>query len=315
MPTIKRILCPIDFSPVSRDALGHAVAMGRCYRARVTALHVAEIVAVPDGLVAAPGTVFAPSFSVEEAASEAARFVEPMRSAGVQVDVAVVEGSPTRTILEIAARENIDLVVMGTHGRSGLKHLLLGSVAERVLRRATRPVLVVPPAAQHAARTIDFAHILCPVDFGPSSLKALDYAASLAREANGVLTVLHVLEPIRDDGMVPGFDPAQFHTTILREARQRLREAVSGQARAGCRPIDLLTSGPPEKEILRVARDIGAQLIVMGVAGRGAVDRMIFGSTTTHVVRNAPCPVLTLREQAAAHAIEDSQAVAVVQGA
>jgi nucleotide-binding universal stress UspA family protein len=163
---------------------------------------------------------------------------------------------------------------------------------------------VVPPAVRHEAREIEFKHILCPIDFGPSSMKALDYAVALASESLGILTVLHVLEPIRDDSLTTGFDADAWHADMLRDAKTRLHDVVTARTRPACHPIDLLTSGSPRKEILRVARAIGAQLVVMGVAGRGVVDRMIFGSTTNHVVRSAPCPVMTMREPAATHALE-----------
>jgi nucleotide-binding universal stress UspA family protein len=191
------------------------------------------------------------------------------------------------------------LLVMGTHGRSGFERLLLGSVAEKVLRKAGCPVMTVPKLSDTApAGPVLYKRILCPVDFSESSLRALQYAVSLAQETDGQLTVLHVIAHEFELSAGIRYDAAVSVKNVL-EAREqallrRLQEIVAGAPDFG-RLDSLMTHGKPWREILRVAGDRDCDVIVMGVQGRGAADLLLFGSTTQHVVREAACPVLTLR--------------------
>jgi universal stress protein A len=144
-----------------------------------------------------------------------------------------------------------------------------------------------------------FKEILCAVDFSDCSMDALDYAVSLAQEADGRLTIVHVLPNLEPDASVAG----QYSTFAAlqaereEDARQRLDRAVPGPVTEYCRVESMVAHGKPSQEILRITSERQADLIVMGVQGRGAADRMFFGSTTQHVVREATCPVLTIRRQ------------------
>jgi nucleotide-binding universal stress UspA family protein len=192
-----------------------------------------------------------------------------------------------------------DLVVMGTHGHSGFVRWTLGSVTEKVLRRSPCPVLTVGPAGAGAVAPEGgpvFKRILCALDFSPSSDRALRYALSLAQEADARLSLLHVLDwPLEEPRDAGGFDLAGYRRRLEEEARERLRAAVPEAARDWCKPEERLEAGRPWQAIVRVAGELGAELIVMGVQGRGALDLMLFGSTTHNVVREAACPVLTIR--------------------
>ena len=202
------------------------------------------------------------------------------------------------TILSRARSGSVDLIVMGTHGRSGFQRLVLGSIAEKVLRKACCPVLTVPPHAPGAVPRdiVSMQRILCPVDFSLSSGRALEYAASLAQEAHARLTVLHVLELPPDLSEFPySSGLAEYRNGQFQRARKHLAEAVKTSVPPACPVDELLLVGRSHREILRVAAEQGADLIAMGVQGRGAADLMFFGSTTSHVVREATCPVLTLR--------------------
>ena len=141
---------------------------------------------------------------------------------------------------------------------------------------------------------VPFARILCAVDFSPQSRVALTYALSLATEANGELSVVHVVEvvPQFQELMAPALPDID---AWMNDARRRLHEVVPEAARSQCTVSEVVTSGKPYREILLAATDRHSDLIVMGVHGRGVADRFFFGSTTSHVVREAHCPVLTLR--------------------
>jgi nucleotide-binding universal stress UspA family protein len=176
---------------------------------------------------------------------------------------------------------------------------VLGSVTEKVLRKATCPVLTVPPSVLEPAATAPllFARILCAVDFSEPSMKALSYALSIAQEADAQLLVLHVLEGLHTEELTayPDFDLSRFIQRMEADALARLHSAIADEARIWCKPVELLETGKVYREILRVARERDVHLIVLGVHGRNPVDLMLLGSTTHHVVRAASCPVLTLR--------------------
>jgi nucleotide-binding universal stress UspA family protein len=293
MIEINRILCPIDFSPGSERALAHAAALARWYESRLTVLHVSEVFLVPAVLPGNPSPVIGPYISRESIVTALERFTEPLKESGIAFDVAIEEGTPAHTIIEAATREGADLLVMGTQGRGGVEKILLGSVTEKVLRRSPCPLLVVPPAISLEPPPVHLERILCPVDFGPSAMKALKYALSLAQESDATITVLHVLEPIPDNAVRPE-TLIEFVHERETKARETLRAAIPVEARDWCHPVEVTGSGKPYKEILRVAHETATSLIVMGVAERGVLDRMFFGSTTNHVVRHAECPVLTL---------------------
>jgi nucleotide-binding universal stress UspA family protein len=190
-----------------------------------------------------------------------------------------------------------DFIVMGTHGRSGFERLILGSVAEKVLRKASCPVLTVPSRAVDAVpRDVTSLHrILCPVDFSTSSGHALEYAASLAQEAQASLTVLHVVELPPDLSEFPYTGLTEYRDTRFQEARAHLSQAVKTGVPAAYKAEELVLVGKGYREILHVATDRAVDLIAMGVQGRGAADLMFFGSTANHVIRQAVCPVLTLK--------------------
>jgi len=198
-----------------------------------------------------------------------------------------------------------ELLVMGTHGRSGFERFLLGSVTEKVLRKASCPVLTVPRRHPDAvpATPVLFKQILCPVDFSDCSMQALNYAMSLAQEADAHLTVLHVMAhemAVTDDAysailLNDREGLADFRERREADARQRLKQAVPETVAAYCSVETMVSSGKPSREILRIAAERQSDLIVVGVHGRGAADLMFFGSTTNHVVREATCPVLTVR--------------------
>lgn len=308
MIAIQRILCPVDFTDYSRRALDHARVIARWYGASVTALHVLE---VPD-IGVAPGVPGlqppAPSPADRERVLAALRqFAGTEPASGAPGEVLLREGHPVREILAQAAAMHADLLVLGTHGRSGFERLLLGSVAEKVLRRADCPVLTVPRRLSDAApgTPVVVKRILCPVDFSAASLRALEYAMSMAEEADAHLTVLHVIAhelgseaDMPDALIIEGrLTLAEFRQQREESIRRRLKAIVPDSIAEFCSAESRVAYGKPAREILRLAAEQEAELVVMGVEGRGAADLAVFGSTTQQVVRGAVCPVLTLRQK------------------
>jgi nucleotide-binding universal stress UspA family protein len=298
MIEFKRILCPVDFSDSSNRALAHAAALARWYGAQLTVLH---IVPTFDPMqvqaeLGVPVQIVNP-MTREEVMGGMRLFLE---RAGVSSDAHLVAepGDASAAIVDQALTTGADLIVIGTHGRRGFKRLLLGSVAETVLREAPCPVLTVSPhTAATTSDVVTFKRILCPIDFSPSALLAFGFALDLARQADGLVTLLHVVEWLPEDEPRTSahFNVPEFRGLMANDAKQRLRSLVSEESQVWCEIDDVIVSGRAHREILRAAEARSADLIVMGSQGRGGVGLALFGSTTQQVVRGAPCPVLTVR--------------------
>ena len=181
MIAINKILCPVDLSDGSRHGFDHAVAIARWYGASITILHVFETVPVAAYATGAgsPGDVLTPPERALVLA-DLERMVAAESGEGVSITIRTAEGHPSAEILNASMEMAPDLLVIGTHGRSGFQRLVLGSVTEKVLRRAPCPVLSVPPRAVADPAPVAYKRILCAVDFSNSSLAALKYATSLA---------------------------------------------------------------------------------------------------------------------------------------
>jgi nucleotide-binding universal stress UspA family protein len=292
---IHRILCPTDFSATSARAFEHAVALAAWYEAALTILHVTSDTIVPFSEVAYIGNPMLMDPGVlDQTLSDLSALAAPARRIGLRADTEVREGGPAAEILDAARELPADLVVMGTHGRTGFERFVLGSVTETVLRRVPCPVLTVPIHAPAHPGPMFFKRILCATDFSPASEAAVRYAASLAVEADGSLLLVHVLD--RDEARPrPGPGANGHEANFECAARARLRAALPAESRQWCSVEENVAAGKPGAEILRFARDRDAGLIVMGVHGRGILDLMAFGSVTHEVVRDAACPVLTVR--------------------
>jgi nucleotide-binding universal stress UspA family protein len=287
--TIRKVLCPIDLSGVSSPLLDYATTLARWYDARLTILHVVDSASMDHPRGASTSVVVA---------EDVRRFCEPWTSRLDDAEVVVDVGSPVKVIAALAERLPADLLVLGTHGRSGFERLWLGSVSEKVLRRVNCPVLTVPPHAMPAATGIVFKTILCAVDFSDSSMRALEYALPLAEENFARLILLHAVEPLPELAFKDESSSAavpEYERLVTRDASARLASLIPEEASAWCRPETVVVAGTPHREILRTAADCGSELIVMGVQGRGAIDLALFGSTAHHVIRGAHAPVLTIR--------------------
>jgi nucleotide-binding universal stress UspA family protein len=189
------------------------------------------------------------------------------------------------TLSGIIHKREIDLVVIGTHGRQGFRKVVMGSVAEKVYRQATCPVLTIGPEAATAGKTQwQPRRIIFPTDFSETSLHALPYALSFAEENEGTLILLH---------MIP-LTPWQYQKALEQSIRERLNQLVPVEVR--CKLEFAVGFDFPADAVLRAAGGGQADLIVMGVNKRSAaVSAHLPWSTASHVVGQAPCPVLTVR--------------------
>jgi nucleotide-binding universal stress UspA family protein len=297
--TIRTILCPIDLSDFSRPALAHAAALGRWYGAEVIVLHVFATVMPPATLGAYPAWMLHVPEARGVITQELRSMLEPYTTGATTLRLHTAEGDASGEIVRHASELHADLVVIGTHGRSGFDRLTLGSVTEKVLRKAPCPVLTLPPDAASNPADVQYHSILCPTDFSSSSEYGIDFALGVARRSGATVTVLHVIEMVDEDAnatdeATPTGDHARRRCEIEAAA---LHSLLATHVRPSDRVSELITTGKPHRAILCAAADCRADLIVIGVRGRGPMDLTLFGSTTNQVVRRATCPVITIRSR------------------
>jgi nucleotide-binding universal stress UspA family protein len=299
MVTFSRVLCPIDYSEPSKRALDYAIAFANWHHARLAVMHVAptfDPVLVTPARNEDTGDVVYPVTrdDVLEALHRAAKAAGASPS---RVEAVAESGAAVPRILDRAVHWSADLLVVGTHGFSGFDHLLLGSVAERLIHKAPCPVLTVPPSA-HAASPAPPAirRILCPVDFSLSSELAVGFALGLGRQVGASVELLHVVEWPEDGEprAYAHFNVPEFQLHLMADARAQLARLVPAGPEAP--PVSHhVASGHPKTRILAYSMEHDVQLIVMGAQGRDGVGLTMLGSTTERVVRDATCPVLTVR--------------------
>jgi nucleotide-binding universal stress UspA family protein len=285
--TIDQAICPVDLSRASASALRHAAAWARWYDAPLRVLHAAPL---PQILVDGSGqTVVLDARPLEDVRADVLRFVAATLPDQPLPTLNVVEGHAVTAILDEAKRWPHPLLVMGTHGSTGLERALVGSVTERVAHAAACPLLVVPPHdSTEPAEAIELKRIVCAVDFRPSSLAGLRYALSLAGEGRQRIELVTVRE-------APGFLDA-FTLDDERErraaARDALRDRVPDDARESCVIHEEVLRGAPADVLLSYANDVQAELIVLGTGDRPHLHALWLGSTAGRLMRSAGCPVL-----------------------
>jgi nucleotide-binding universal stress UspA family protein len=295
---IQRILCPTDFSIFSARALRHAAALAHKFRAELAVLHVIPLFQ-PYGSISRyfPEPPMSGTALWREAEDEMVRFMEPVLDEGLALRGLVREGRPPAEIEAAAGLLSADLVVMGTHGRSGLGRFGLGSVTETTIHKLPCPVLTV---CQEEGRTWDapglVERILCAVDLSPASAHTLEYALALADAYGARVTVLHVLPP--EPPSESGPERVGEGELTEQQASVALRRCLSAAVWATGKVEERLLSGRPDREILRVAVAERADLIVMGSHEGHALGRAVLGWTSHCVVRRATCPVLVVRPTA-----------------
>lgn len=297
MLDIDTILFPTDFSSVAEEAFAHAAHLA--LRSGAT-IHVFNVV-TPAGHEASNPMDFLPVKPVEgKAASEVrpermeVQTVTQERGTVPVVYAQTDSGSPETAIVDQATDHDVDLVVMGTHGRTGMDRLLSGSVAEAVVRQAPCPVFtVLAPAKGQTGTPID--RILAPVDLSEQSPLVVDHAAALAEAYDAPLDLLHVVEEATFP-TVYGIDPL---VTSQPDVQKRAREALETLATRvddHSKPVNVhVLAGYAAGDVVDFAEQQAADLIVMATHGRTGLQRFLIGSVTEKVVRSAPCPVFTVK--------------------
>lgn len=295
---IRRILVPTDFSPAAEHALHWALHFAKKYDAT---LHLLHVMADYDRAWFGAEEETPPAAAREEAFEEEVhagleQFVAEADKQGVAARYEVQYSLDVAdTILEAAEAEGVDLIVTGTHGREGLSHVILGSVAEAVVRRADRPVLTVRTEAPEAP---DVQRMLAPVDFSEPSKTALRFAKDVAAAFRARLDLLFVAEartvPVFSDTGIPRLNTLKMDPEIVKDAGRALEQLNGNVGGPDVEAHGHVAEGTVPEQIVRFAATHEVDLIVLATRGLSGLDRWLLGSVTQRVVRTAPCPVLTL---------------------
>lgn len=285
-PMYNRILVPTDGSEVAASAARAGVALAARFDAELHVIHVAEEEPLPVGFGDAIAEL---ARQGEEAAESVAGWAT---EECVDVTTAVIDDAKSvpLAILSYSEEHEVDLVVMGTHGRSGLDRLLLGSVTELTLRKSTVPVLTV-----HGKTAFDpsFDSILVPFDGSDGAEGALDHALCLSQATGATLHTLNVV----DHAALTGGDGSTVVLDSLRESGERALDTVVERATdAGVDVAEPTVSvGAPFREILAYVDEHEIDCVVMGTRGRSGIDRVLLGSVTDRVIRTSDVPVIATR--------------------
>lgn len=281
---LKDIVFATDFSPAAANALLYATDLARRFHA---ALHVVN--AVEPANYSLPPETWHTADQARDLETKKLRAFLQTSFPDIESEVQIWEGTVSQVLTSAIDRDRADLVVLGTHGRTGAGKLLLGSSAEEILRNAPCPVLTVGPHAQ-TEQQWQLNEILYATDFSPASLSGAHYAIALAREYNARLTLLHVIEDRKVDELVHESDLIASSGRLLRNLvpRGTLREELRCEVK----------QGTPADKIIEVAQQVRAGLIVLGARRSsgvpGAASHLPI-ATVHKVIAQAPCPVLTVR--------------------
>jgi nucleotide-binding universal stress UspA family protein len=291
------ILCPIDFSDASAGALRYAAAVSAHFGCRVVLLTVEDPL-LTEAMDLGTGIHWTPEECKRDMAQFAAKTfgADSPRLRALDYEVAV--GKPAPEILRVARERCCDLIVISTHGLTGIRKLFFGSTTERVLRETTKPVLITPPldpgslSLDDAKRLI--RRILVPVDLSPASRHQAAMAAALAEAAGLPLILVHVIEPLKSR-LAARLHLAGIDADRRAVAEEGLQDIVAAVSRA--RPEALVVYGDPAEELTKVARDRQAGLVVMGLHGSPLLGPRM-GSVTYRLLCLSPTLVLALPPQA-----------------
>jgi nucleotide-binding universal stress UspA family protein len=291
---VKTILLPLDGSPLAERALPYAAGIARRSGARVVLVEAVLAHTLP-GIDPSDAQLDVTDRARDNLRAAAAR----LEAAGVEAEPHVYYDDPVRAILDAARRQGADLIVMSTHGRSGLGRMVYGSVTDQVLRRATVPVLLVPSIVEHAWPADRPLSLLVPLDGSELAEEALRAADLLAEAFETRLTLLCVVQPPGYPLYGDGYAYVPFDEEVeLAGARRYLDDHAAG-LRAQGREVEVQVAvGQPAGLIPAVAREAQADVLVMATHGRGGLARLILGSVATSTVRQATVPLLLVRPAA-----------------
>ncbi|RJP87772.1 MAG: universal stress protein [Desulfobacteraceae bacterium] len=293
---INNILCATDFSKLSEQVVSYGIALAKEFNAKLTVCHVVDFPTVSMYGEAVLEPIDHQNRFMEYARAEIDRLVS---GSSIDYHAMVAVGNTIDEITHLVDEQQADLVIVATHGRSGLKRFFLGSVTERLMRILPCPLLVLRSETEDAVSGIQkfpFKRILVGCDFSSDSDLAFEHSLSMAQEFESELHLVHVVEP---SGYKDLFNMSAEHGDKF---KQDLYDMITAKLKAMVPPDAMnwlslqthLVVGKPYAELVRYAQMNDIDLIALGIRGHGMVEDLLVGSTTDRVIRQAPCPVLSV---------------------
>jgi len=292
---VKRVLCAIDLSDVSVELLRYANAIVQRYGGCLTVLH---IMPAFDGMEVQAGGWLDPVAVARPKVME--HLGQAVTAAGLtdgRIRYEAESGQPATTIVHRALALHADTIVLGTHVTGGLGRLLMGSVTDSVARHAPCDVLTVPPGVSFAAVDGRALTIVCGVDFSTPSIHALRAALGLAERMDARIVLVHAVEWLAEVEAPDhiDFDVADLRARLLCNGQRRLDAVVAAESPLDHTIVTKAVIGRSHRELLAIAAEERADLMILGSDGRGGTLLPMLGSTVEQIVRASPCPVLTVR--------------------
>jgi len=293
----KKILCATDFSDFSNLTVSYGVALAKEFEASLIICHIIDLSSVAIYGEFQLDPIGQQNRIMEDASAQLEKLTGDQPVAWESL---ITVGKPADEISRAVEEKAIDLVITATRGRSGFKRLILGSVTERLMRTITCPLLVVRSPEREFVNIpqpeIKLNKILVGCDFSPDSDQAFEHGVSLAQEFQAELHLAHVIEPpvqpnlLVETVTVTGEVPQNQQNLLI----QKLKDMVPAEADNWCTPQTSILEGQPYEELVKYADTRDIDIIVLGVRGHGLVKTLFLGSTTDRVIRNSPCPVLSV---------------------
>ena len=319
----KKIMCAVDFSDSTSEILGYSVALCKEFHAKLFLVHIVDDLNtsfIGSGIVSDDGIL--QEQHISKAQKLLGNLVKDLR---IEHEIVISKGKSADKICQLALKEQIDMVITATHGKSGFERLLIGSVTEKLIKIIHCPLLVIRTKGRDFipgdSSEMKLKKILVGCDFSADSKLAVDYGLSLAQEFQADLYLAHVIKPteyvdlkpadyinvIPGDHLVWGTsDYYEIQKKVTAENREKmnilrsrlekqLHLMVPEECQIWCTPHTTLLFGEPYRELIKYAKESEIDMIVLGVRGHTLLEKLTVGSTTDRVIREAPCPVLAVR--------------------
>jgi len=300
MIKLKHILFPTDFSKGSEQALPHAITFSRRYNAELILMH-AMIIFEDDPNIPShhfPEIEKIYNSTMSNIDSEMQKTIDRNIGEELLVRKEIVRSlNAGDAIIEYATENDIELIVMGTHGKKAISHFFLGSVAEHVVRHSPCPVLTIREDNIASGRINEYHNILLPVDFSQGSINAVKYAVSFAREYDATLHILHVIEQRLHPSFYSAGQVSIFN--LVPDLHQRSLEAtkdfINEHIKVSVNSQHYIRDGIPYREIIKCVNELNIDMIVIATHGLSGIEHFLMGSTAEKVIRKAKCPVLSVK--------------------
>ncbi|SDU15852.1 universal stress protein [Desulfobacula phenolica] len=308
----KKILCAIDFSDFTNLIVSYGKSLAVEFNSKLCLCHI-----VPGTLMVSshmPPYLDYAGIESERIRNAEERLEKLAEEIGTECEIIVAAGHPPDEIEQISREKNMDMVIAATHGGSGVKRFLIGSVTNRLVKILECPFLVLHTPEDHVVSPVEdgikLKRILVGCDFSPDSKLAFDYALSLAQEFQTQLYLAHIIRPMEhqvgeDISWIRAEHLNLSQKTIEEEKEKKqimfnrlekqLINMVPEDSRNWCTPVTVILEGEPYKELIDYAEKKEMDMIILGVRGHSLLERFLVGSTTDRVISRSQCPVMAVR--------------------